>query len=42
MSGHDLPIALGLVGSAYEAAAEPSRWPRFLHALADATDCEGR
>jgi DNA-binding CsgD family transcriptional regulator/GAF domain-containing protein len=41
MSRHDLSIALGLVGSAYEAAAEPSRWPTFLHALADATDCEG-
>jgi hypothetical protein len=41
MSGRDFSNALKLVGSAYEAAAEPSRWPAFLHALADATDCEG-
>jgi DNA-binding CsgD family transcriptional regulator len=37
----DLQVALDLVGRAYEAAAEPELWPGFLHALADATDCEG-
>ena len=37
----DLELALDLVGRAYEAAAEPDLWPGFLHALADATDCEG-
>jgi DNA-binding CsgD family transcriptional regulator len=37
----ELEVALDLVGRAYEAAAEPDLWPGFLHALADATDCEG-
>ena len=37
----ELAIALDLVGRAYEAAAQPGLWPQFLHALADATECEG-